>query len=199
MTARLGGTLLAVAGVLFVLVGAVLFVFLTLVGATHPGRTGVVEQRFDVPVQGTGRVTLPVKAGAKIELTLYATLDGPYKDQEGALRLPIEIRVRGADRALRATFRGVWTSGMFRGDGDPNLVLGLGQSSLGFYAATVTEKVVIETGLGPLAPSHARVTHATLVVFQPGLSLLDVAPWAAALLGVVLVVVGLLLRRRPAT
>lgn len=198
MTARTGGTLLAIAGGLFVLAGAALFAFLVIVSATHPGRSGVVEKRFDVPVQGGGRVTLPVKAGTKIELTLYATLDGAYRDQEQALRLPVEIRVVGADKRLRATLRGVWTSGMFR-DGDPNLVLGLGQSSLGFYTATETENAVIETGLGPLAPSHAHVTHASLVVFQPGLGVLDVAPWALALLGVVLVVVGLLLRRRPST
>lgn len=198
MNARVGGTLLAIGGVLFVLAGAALFVFLVLVSATHPGRRGVVEKRFDVPVQGTGRVTLPVKAGAKIELTLYATLDGAYHDQEGALRLPVEIRVRGADRTLRATLRGVWTSGMFR-DGDPNLVLGLGQSSLGFYTATATEDAVIETGLGPLAPSHARVTHASLVVFQPGLTVLDVAPWASALVGAVLLVLGLVVRRRAPT
>jgi len=99
---------------------------------------------------------------------------------------------------LRATLRGVWTSGMFR-DGDPNLVLGLGQSSLGFYTATATEDAVIETGLGPLAPSHARVTHASLVVFQPGLTVLDVAPWASALVGAVLLVLGLVVRRRAPT
>jgi hypothetical protein len=194
MNARLGGTLLAIAGVLLTLAGAALFVFLFLVSLTNPGRRGI-EKRFDVPVQGTGRVTLPVKAGWQVELTLYATLDGAYGDQEEALRLPAEIRVVGADRALRATYRGVLSHGMYE-EGNPNVVLGLGQSSLGTYNASVTEKVTVETGLGPLAPSHARVTHASLVVFQPGYTFFGVARWAGVIGGVSLIVIGIVLRRR---
>lgn len=196
MTARLGGTLLVIAGALFVLAGAGLFAFLTIVSMTHPGRRGVVEKRFDVPARGTGRIKLPVKAGAKYELTLHATLDGRYEDQRATMRLPVELRIVGADKTLRAKFQGEWTDGMYPGEGNPNVVLGLGRSSLGFYTATVSEDVVVETGVGALTPSHARVTHASLVVFQPGFSFLDAAPWASAIAGVAFVVLGLVLRRR---